>query len=238
MKGNSVTFPEMLLEKQLIPYLHWTVSNDRLWVPKDFGHTCIWALPCSTMRAPIFFEREQFYLVHDGLRDHPYITLVEGVTGMTVHNLPAGRGENYLWRHAIDLVSEGEFDGLFDTRHLTTEQDIAGAIAFMLISATFFGKADLSIKQAKTLMKRFNITEPADRSHAAIRCFKAPISSKSETGQDRFTVTEGRDLSPLQRAWSTIHGIEFGWFSTTTGRLTWTQSGMDHHAGETCGLLL
>lgn len=117
--------------------------NRGLAVPRDFPLPYPWNLPSRLFQFPIEVSTDNgdgtcLGLMHPLLAAHPFVQHVEAALGLTLdaHGAPNAYGvskaRNGQWWHAVDLVSDGKWQALLDTREYTTAEDIARAVAYGL----------------------------------------------------------------------------------------------------------
>lgn len=147
--------------------------------------------------------------------DLPYVRRVEAVTGLKA--IPHSNASGAIWHHAIDLATDAGWERLAESMEFTTRERVAQAVNMTVIDG------ELSPANARSLLERLGLPEPADRSAAALAEIQVNIGGF------------GLDGSP----WAAIHAVEDGWISA--GRkgkrrevyATLTEKALDHIASRT-----
>lgn len=119
--------------------------------------------------------------------DLPYVRRVEAVTGLKAISHPNASGA--FWHHALDLATDAGWERLAGSMEFTTLECIAQAVGMEVIG----GK--LSPANARSLMRRLGVEEPADRSASAL--------AEIDINLHGFRVD--------RTAWVAIHAVEDGW---------------------------
>ncbi|GGD28871.1 hypothetical protein [Aureimonas glaciei] len=172
--------------------------------------------PSSVNRNPMSYVpasecddgREQLWLVHESLAEHPQVTLAEAALGKRLEvwtrgSLGRHRATKASWRHAMDLADDDHFQDLIDTAHLTTPADIDSAVTLHLDGWDHRKgrKPALSIKNARRILDEIGAgCEIHSRSRELIY-------------GDGLQVSPGIEYYPRNRigvAWMVIHGLEDG----------------------------
>ena len=221
--------------------------NGSISVPAGFELPAPWNLPSRLFRFPIEVAKptsstpRTIGLRHPGLAAHPFVQHVEAALGMKLD--PDGAPNQYgystcqtgLWHHAVDLISEGKWQELLATSHLTTTRNIFNAVAYGLrYSTNDEGRArkpHLSTSSARAIMDELGASEPTNRA-ATLRELSKPSPCNPEgKGRDNWPINDGHKSSAEDRAWSFIFGVEDGWFEyDRSGFLNWSEKGRDRYA--------
>ena len=108
-------------------------------------------------------DRPRLILSAHTARDFPFVKRLEAITGLTAEDHPYEHiRDKGLWFHAWDLATDDHIDELIATRHLTTDDDIACAVAH----GVEYGQ--LSLGSGRTLLALIGADEPADKSKATM----------------------------------------------------------------------
>ncbi|WCS27886.1 hypothetical protein LOK46_13995 [Methylobacterium sp. NMS14P] len=147
--------------------------------------------------------------------DLPYVRRVEAVTGLKA--ISHSNASGAFWHHALDFATDAGWERLAESMEFTTPERVAQAVNMTVIGG------ELSPANARSLLDRLGLREPADRSAAAIAEIQVNIGGF------------GLDGSP----WAAIHAVEDGWISA--GRkgkrrgvyATLTEKALDYIASRT-----
>lgn len=235
----------VIVERGLAASPYLLDINGSLAVPHDFPLPHPWNLPSRLFRFPIEVSAghgetlRRIGLMHPHLADHPFVRHVEEVLGIVLD--PDGAPNVYgvsnartgLWWHAVDLVGAGQWRALLETRHFTTDDDIARAVAYGLSYSHHEGKRQgyLSIPEARAIMAAIDAPEAAER--CGLLAFSRPMPCQPGKAPAHWPINHPA-LPANDVAWAMIHGIESGWFAhDRAGFLHWTDAGRDRYsAGE------
>lgn len=232
----------LIVERGLAASTYLLDLNRTLSVPRDFPLSHPWSLPSRLFRFPIEVSAgldeapRRIGLMHPLLADHPFVRHVEEVLGTVLD--PDGAPNAYgvsnarsgLWWHAVDLVSAGQWRALLETRHFTTDEDIARAVAYGLSYSRHDGKRQsyLSLSEARAVMAAIDAPEPAGR--CGLLAFSKPSPCQPGNSPAHWPINH-QALPANAVAWALIHGIESGWFThDRAGFLQWTEAGRERFA--------
>jgi hypothetical protein len=236
------TRDELLLKLGLAPSRYVLDINRHLTVPHDMVLSPPWNLPSRLFRFPIEIGdakkdgTRSIGLMHPMLGDHPFVQRVAAELGTELD--PNGVPNSYgvsgqkvgLWWHAVDLVLAGKWRELIETRRFTTEEDIAGAVTFGLCHSLHEIGRNLSVTEARELMRAIGSGEPENRA-AMLLEMDTPKPCRQEKGAAYWPVSSRHGTKAQAQAWSRIIGIESGWFAyDRSGFLQWSQNGRDQYA--------
>lgn len=200
-----------------------------------------WGLPSRLFKFPIELgDREEggvrrIGLMHPLLGDHPFVVHVGEVLGIELD--PNGapnrhgvrKGDLGQWWHAADLMTSGHWRELLETKRFTDDEAIAGAVGHALHYQNEDERRALSVKEAREVMKHLGFKEPANSNFLFETLWK-PSPCQQEKGGVHWAINHEVRVDGPARAWSTILGIEEGWFSYRGRYLQWTQEGRDRYA--------
>lgn len=160
-------------------------------------------------------EASKLLLQHPLIGGLPFVRQVAEATGIKPHWEPEDefgrdRGELPRWWHAVDLMNDRDWLHLMETRELTGDDEIAGAVRY----GVEYGHISTDI--ARTILDLLDAEEPADRSEAALLgkgIWPAHIIERNTKGK---ITSERRPINIMMKgasgAWLAVHGIEDGWF--------------------------
>jgi hypothetical protein len=121
--------------------------------------------------------------------DLPYVRRVEAVTGLRAisHQRAAGA----LWHHAVDLATDAGWKRLAESMEFTSLDLVCRAVSMKVIDG------EIAPVNARSLMERLGVREPADRSADALKGIQVNYGG--------FGLDSG--------AWTAIHAVEDGWIA-------------------------
>jgi hypothetical protein len=182
-------------------------------------------------------EASKLLLNHPAIGDLAYVRHVANATGITPHWEPEDefgrdRGKEWRWFHAVDLMCERDWLHLMETRELTDNAAIAGAVRYGVEDGR------ISTDTARTILDLLDAAEPDDRSEAALLgngIWPAHIIERNSKGK---VTSERRPINIMTRgaagAWLAVHGIEDGWFKRgRDGFLQMSPDGLARRESET-----
>ena len=195
-----------------------------------------WNLPSRAFKFPIEVSSQypdgsrKIGLVHPRLVDHPWVKEVAAALPFPIDPNGGPNEHGYSkaglakWWHACDLI-EGHWRELLETRQFTTDHDIMHAVSYGLD----YGK--LSLDDAREILRRLKLPEPADR-RAGLKLVRKPAPCPQEKGPIHWPINDKGMVSP-GHAWARIHGIEAGWFGYDRKKrfLQWTERGRQMYGG-------
>ena len=213
--------------------------NECLRVPSSFPLDDPWSLPSRLFQfpvrtpTPVAGESRRLLLEHPSLVDHPYVRHVQSTLGVAIVHDPAAelRGGHGLWHHAVDLIIADRWDDLLRTRHFTTDEAIARAIAHGI----FYNDGPAAVLHAKArhLLGVLGIDEPASRKDC-LSAFMDPSPCAVDGGKPRYPLNYGFGRTGCD-AWHLLHALELGWVSRAKHGLVWTDVGRQvHREGVNC----
>jgi hypothetical protein len=242
VNGWTVTTCTRLVELGLAPN-DWLIHNNGTLSP-DWNEPLPepWSRPSRLYRFPIevrevgsmWDDNVRIGLMHPLLGDHPFVRRVEELLGFQLCRDGAPNYAGYskapaTWWHAGDLLTV-DLEHLFETRHFTTDDDIARAVALALES-----KGRFTPRQARRIMVRLEIPEPSGRSRGAIEASTGKPTSHCDDGGTKGPLRwplnlHARDAAAA--AWAMIHGLEDGLFEYAShGYAEWSERGRSWRAG-------
>ena len=202
-----------------------------------------WNLPSRLMQfpvsmaAPIDGRPRRLGVRHALLAQHPFVQQIEQALGFQLE--PCGipnrygiRNDHGQWHHAVDLVCAYQWRQLIETRDLTTDDSIAGAVGFGLDHSDYRSsrKGYLTTTEARAIMAAIGEDEPTDAT-ALLRIFAAPVLSSQGENKKGWPINTRFDAGSSPRAWGRIIGIEYGWFDyDRAGFLQWAETGRARYA--------
>lgn len=235
---------ELLVAKGFAPSLVVLDINHSLGVPHDFVMDAPWNLPSRMFRFPIEScapdddQPRKIGLRHPLLADHPYVRHVEALLGCQIdrHGAPNRHGYSTAptarWWHAVDLISEGKWRELLDTRAFTEPECIMHAVAYGCRYSHHEDKkaaGHITTADARAIMREMGATEPYDRK-TLMSWFSQPMICRPDNGSAYWPINGGPRCAE-DLAWGFIIGIEDGWFRhDRSGHLQWSQLGRDRYA--------
>lgn len=166
---------------------------------------------------PVTLQRDRdgtphLYVASPVYADLPYVRRVEEVTGLKAISHP--RADGAFWHHAVDLATDAGWERLAETMRFTTLGRVDHAVSIKVIDG------ELSPANARALMGRLGVPEPADRSAPAIALIQVNFGSLGLDG----------------KGWTAIHAVEDGWVAPgqeRKGRTVYaalTKKALDHIA--------
>lgn len=141
---------------------------------------------------PVTLKRDRdgtphLFVASPAYGDLPYVRRVEEVTGLKATSHPSASGA--FWHHAVDLANDAGWEHLAASMEFTTLDRVGQAVGMNVIDG------ELSLANARTLMGRLDLPEPADRSADAIAEIQVNFGGFGLDGS----------------AWTAIHAVEDGW---------------------------
>ncbi|GJD97489.1 hypothetical protein [Methylobacterium iners] len=153
---------------------------------------------------PVTLKRDRdgtpsLHLSTPACADLPYVRRVEEITGLKATYGAGGYEGSGIGHHAIDLATDEGWERLAETMAHTTLEAVLTCVGLHL----FWG--DLSVRNARFLMERLGVEEPADRSREAL-----------------LQIKDGWSDYGLKGGWTAVHAVEEGWIKpgSTKGKRT------------------
>jgi hypothetical protein len=197
----------------------YILNNDRTlgaWGVEAPARSRLYLFPIEFMHRDRFGgEASKLLLQHPLIGRLPFVRHVAEATGIEPQWEPEDefgrdRGELPRWWHAVDLMNERDWLHLMETRELTGNEEIAGAVQ----CGVEYGR--ISTDTARTILDLLDAGEPADRSEAELMgkgIWPGHIVERNTKGKitcERWPINI--QLKGVSGAWLAVHGIEDGWF--------------------------
>lgn len=136
--------------------------------------------------------RPYLFLSTPACADLPYVRRVEEVTALkAVWSPDHGAAHGGMWHHAIDLANDAGWERLAGSLEHTVISYVLQAVALKL----FWG--ELSVGNARALLERIGVPEPADARPAILGSWAKPFGA---------SVTNN-----YPHGWGSVRAIELGW---------------------------
>lgn len=231
----------MLLRSGLVRARYTFTGETSLQVPTDMVLLAPWNLPSRMFRFPIEMTRPEgdhprrFGLMHLLLGDHPFVRRVESVLGITLDPAGAPNQHGYsksrlaLWWHAADLIRDGLWERLLDTREFSNTDNIVRAVEFGLHyhnkDKTEGKRRNLTTQDARRILQILGVAEPSPRPLLK-DVFSAPSAIAEDKKTTRWAINHSFRATSEQLTWGTIHALETGTFKHDKGGyLQWSERG-------------
>ena len=140
---------------------------------------------------------------------------------------------NAVWRFTLGFILEGRWRELPDHLNLTTLDKVCSAAGYGLSYSPHDakrGRGNLRTADARGLLTATGAFESYGR-QAVLRTFLPPSPCRPEGKAVHWPVNSGFTVTPADRAWSKVFGIEDGWLAyDRAGFLQWTELGRNRYA--------
>ncbi|WP_237481521.1 hypothetical protein [Lichenibacterium dinghuense] len=211
---------DRLVDAGLSPNRYLLSTNRCLTAPAEHRTGFPWSLPSRLytfgVRIAGWDDEPRLAVGVEALLEHPYVGHLRGIGFEVDVNEDVGHAS---YMHAVDLATNRHWEDLLLTRRHATPESIAAGIGYAL------QYTDLTVWNARTVMREMGWPEPEDRSAALLR----------GSGLHPAKVPEGYAPNPRRQdvagAWMMVHGLEDKWLKRGRHGHAWvTPEGMARRA--------